>query len=57
LDYKNPNKVEEDLGDPLKMLEKFKKAEQEMEALQNSILNELKKTWNNEKNKHQRRIN
>jgi type I restriction enzyme M protein len=57
LNYKNPNKVEEDLGDPLKMLEKFKKAEQEMEALQNSILNELKKTWNNEKNKHQRRIN
>ncbi len=43
LDYKNPNKVEEDLGDPVKMLEKFNKAEQEMEALQNNILDELKK--------------
>ena len=27
LDYKNPNETEEDLGDPVKMLEKFKKAE------------------------------
>jgi len=43
LDYKNPNKVEEDLGDPVKMLEKFRKAEQEMEVLQNNILEELKK--------------
>lgn len=43
LDYKNPNKVEEDLGDPVKMLEKFKNAEMEMEALQNSILDELQK--------------
>ena len=43
LDYKNSNKVEEDLGDPVKMLEKFRKAEQEMEALQNNILDELKK--------------
>ena len=43
LDYKNPNKAEEDLGDPVKMLEKFRNAEKEMEALQNSILKELQK--------------
>jgi type I restriction enzyme M protein len=47
LDYKNPNKVEEDLGDPVKMLEKFNKAEQEMEALQNSILDELSDAFQN----------
>ncbi|RCW28923.1 class I SAM-dependent DNA methyltransferase [Marinilabilia salmonicolor] len=47
LDYKNPNKVEEDLGDPIKMLEKFRKAEQEMEALQNSILDELSDAFQN----------
>jgi len=47
LDYKNPNKMEEDLGDPVKMLEKFKNAEQEMEALQNSILDELSNAFQN----------
>jgi type I restriction enzyme M protein len=47
LDYKNPNKVEEDLGDPVKMLEKFNKAEQEMKTLQNSILDELSNAFQN----------
>lgn len=41
LDIKNPNRIEEDLGDPVKMLEKLKTIETEMEGLQNSILAEL----------------
>ena len=41
LDIKNPNRVEEDLGDPIKMLDKLKKVESDMELLQNSILAEL----------------
>jgi len=41
LDIKNPNRVEEDLGDPIQMLEKLKKVESDMELLQNSILAEL----------------
>jgi type I restriction enzyme M protein len=41
LDIKNPNKVEEDLGDPVKILEKLHKAETDMEALQTIILEQL----------------
>lgn len=41
LDFKNPNKVEEDLGDPIRMLKKLKSAEAEMEAMQESIITEL----------------
>lgn len=43
LDYKNPNKVEVDLGDPEKIMEKFRKVERVKGGLQNNILNELKK--------------
>jgi len=41
LDFKNPNKVEEDFGDPVKMLEKFKAAEKEMAILQDNLVSEL----------------
>ena len=41
LDFKNPNKVEEDLGDPVKMLEKYINAKNEMEKLQNRIFEAL----------------
>jgi len=41
LDLKNPIKIEEDLGDPAKMLDKLNRVESEIEQLQNSILNEL----------------
>lgn len=47
LDFKNPNKVEEDLGDPIRMLEKLKKTEADMEAMQNSILAELNEAIQN----------
>lgn len=43
LDYKNPNKKEEDFGDPEKMLELYKKAETEMENIQENILSALEK--------------
>lgn len=42
LDYKNPNKVEGYIGDPDKLLKKFKKAEQDIELLQDRILGELR---------------
>lgn len=41
LDVKNPNKVEEDLGDPMKIIEKYTNAKKEMEKLQNSIFEAL----------------
>jgi type I restriction enzyme M protein len=47
LDYKNPNKVEEDLSDPVKMLEKLKNAETDMETAQDKILAELNQAIQN----------
>lgn len=43
LDFKNPNKEEEDLGDPKMLLEKYHKATAAVEELQNSLIEELKK--------------
>jgi len=48
LDIKNPNRVEEDLGDPIKMLEKIKRVESDIELLQNSILAELNTALQND---------
>lgn len=43
LDFKNPNKEEEELGDPKVLLEKYHKATAAVEELQNSLIEELKK--------------
>jgi type I restriction enzyme M protein len=43
LDFKNPNKEEEELGDPKILLEKYHKANAAVEELQNSLIEELKK--------------
>jgi type I restriction enzyme M protein len=43
LDFKNPNKEEEELGDPKVLLEKYHKAADAVEELQNSLVEELKK--------------
>ncbi len=48
LDIKNPNRIEEDLGDPTKLLEKLKKIESDMEVLQSSILSELNTALQND---------
>ncbi|QTA80234.1 SAM-dependent methyltransferase [Desulfonema limicola] len=42
LDFKNPNGAEVDLGDPVKMLKKLKKVDEEMSGIQDEILGELK---------------
>lgn len=43
LDLKNPNKEEEDLGDPKILLEKYYKAKKEVEKLQDTLIEELRK--------------
>lgn len=43
LDCKNPNKVEEDLGDPIALLEKYNKAKEDVEEIQNQLIAELSK--------------
>lgn len=43
LDFKNPNKEEEDLGDPVALLEKYNKAKVEVDEIQNSLIEELTK--------------
>ena len=43
LDFKNPNKEEEDLGDPKMLLEKYHEAKAEVEKLQNTLIEELRK--------------
>ena len=43
LDFKNPNKVEEDLGDPIALLEKYNKAKEDVEEIQNQLIAELSK--------------
>lgn len=43
LDFKNPNKVEEDLGDPVALLEKYNKAKDDVEEIQNQLIAELTK--------------
>jgi type I restriction enzyme M protein len=43
LDFKNPNKEEEDLGDPAILLEKYNKAKQEVDEIQNKLIEELTK--------------
>ena len=43
LDCKNPNKVEEDLGDPIALLEKYNKAKEDVEEIQNKLIEELTK--------------
>ena len=43
LDFKNPNKEEEDLGDPKILLEKYHKAKDEVEKLQGTLIEELRK--------------
>lgn len=43
LDYKNPNKEEEDLGDPKALLEKYHESAAAVDNLQNSLIEELKK--------------
>ncbi|OOM76984.1 putative type I restriction enzymeP M protein [Clostridium puniceum] len=43
LDFKNPNKVEEDLGDPFALLEKYNKAKEDVEDIQNKLIEELSK--------------
>lgn len=43
LDFKNPNKVEEDLGDPVALLEKYNKAKEDVEEIQNQLIAELTK--------------
>lgn len=43
LDIKNPNKVEEDLGDPIALLEKYNKAKDDVEEIQNKLIAELTK--------------
>ncbi|QTA87134.1 HsdM family class I SAM-dependent methyltransferase [Desulfonema magnum] len=47
LDFKNPNGVEEDLGDPVKMLKKLNRIDIEMGELQETILNELSQALSN----------
>lgn len=43
LDFKNPNKEEEDLGDPVVLLEKYNKAKSEVDEIQNQLIEELRK--------------
>lgn len=43
LDFKNPNKEEEDLGDPKMLLEKYHEAKAEVSKLQESLIEELRK--------------
>ncbi|WP_195251666.1 type I restriction-modification system subunit M [Romboutsia sp. 1001713B170207_170306_H8] len=43
LDFKNPNKEEEDLGDPKMLLEKYHEAKIEVEKLQDALIEELRK--------------
>lgn len=43
LDFKNPNKEEEDLGDPVALLEKYNKAKAEVDKIQNQLIEELTK--------------
>ena len=43
LDFKNPNKEEEDLGDPAILLEKYNKAKEEVDEIQNKLIEELTK--------------
>lgn len=43
LDFKNPNKEEEDLGDPKMLLEKYNEAKIEVEKLQDALIEELRK--------------
>jgi len=43
LDCKNPNKVEEDLGDPIALLEKYNKAKEDVAEIQNQLIAELSK--------------
>ena len=43
LDFKNPNKEEEDLGDPKMLLEKYHEAKAEVSKLQDALIEELRK--------------
>ena len=43
LDFKNPNKEEEDLGDPKLLLEKYHEAKVEVSKLQDALIEELRK--------------
>lgn len=43
LDFKNPNKEEEDLGDPKMLLEKYREAKAEVSKLQDALIEELRK--------------
>ena len=43
LDFKNPNKEEEDLGDPKMLLEKYREAKAEVGKLQDALIEELRK--------------
>lgn len=43
LDFKNPNKEEEDLGDPNVLLEKYNKSKEAVEEIQNQLIAELTK--------------
>ena len=43
MDYKNPNKTEEDLGDPVALLEKYNKAKKDVEIIQDQLMAELTK--------------
>ncbi|WP_338658551.1 class I SAM-dependent DNA methyltransferase [Paraclostridium sordellii] len=43
LDFKNPNKEEEDLGDPKMLLEKYHEAKAEVDKLQDVLIEELRK--------------
>lgn len=43
LDFKNPNKEEEDLGDPKMLLEKYNEAKAEVSKLQDALIEELRK--------------
>lgn len=43
LDFKNPNKEEEDLGDPKMLLEKYHEAKAEVSKLQDYLIEELRK--------------
>lgn len=43
LDFKNPNKEVEDLGNPKALLEKYQKATEAVDKLQDSLIDELKK--------------
>ncbi|MEG2936508.1 MAG: N-6 DNA methylase, partial [Clostridium sp.] len=38
LDFKNPNKVEEDLGDPVALLEKYNQAKAAVDEIQNQLI-------------------